>query len=63
MEETVLLRDGKAVTKTQTVVTDCSPRDFDRLMPVNCQVVIESGNGTPFVNDVDSLKHRKVQTL
>ena len=39
--------------------TESSPWVLDRLMPVNCQVVIESCKGTPFVMVVESLNQKK----
>lgn len=42
----------------KTFVTEASPLVLDRLMPVNCQVVIESCKGTFFKNVVVSLKER-----
>lgn len=56
----VLMWERCNLFSKKSLNTEFWPWVFDRLIPVNCQVVIESCKGTFFTYDVVSLKQRRV---
>lgn len=47
----------------EIIIPEPSPRVLDRLIPMNCQVVIESCKGTYFCTDVVRLQTKKKRKM